>query len=473
MKNKSGAGFPVLLVDDEDEILFSTSVMLRGAGFGTILTESDSRRVLDILAAREVALIVLDLYMPVVPGYDLLKELKASHPDIPVIVMTAADEIESAVECMKAGAFDYFVKPAEKSRLLACVQRAMELHTLRHEVSALTRRLLSDQLEDEKAFEPVITRSPAMRALFRYMEAVSSTGQPALITGETGVGKELVARVLHELSGQSGPFVAVNSAGLDDQMFSDTLFGHCKGAFTGADLAREGLLARAAAGTLFLDEIGDLQMSSQIKLLRLLQEGEYYPLGSDVPKKCDARIIVATNRNLKEMVADDSFRKDLYYRLSYHQLQIPPLRERLEDLPLLVDHFLDQAAQQLRKAKPTPPPELGDYLASYDFPGNIRELNAMIFDAVTRHQKGVLSLASFRDVIGSGRRPSAIDPVAFCRRLRQGEGSAEAMPTLKEAEDSLIAHALKLARGNQGIAATYLGLTRQALNKRLNRRGSE
>lgn len=262
--------------------------------------------------------------------------------------------------------------------------------------------------------------------------------------------------------------VTVNLAGLDDQMFADTLFGHARGAFTGADRSREGLLVQAAGGTMVLDEIGDLSETSQIKLLRLLQEGEYYPLGTDFPARTDARFVLATHRNLKDMVRNGSFRQDLYYRLATHQVQIPPLRCRREDLPILVRHFLHEAAQALQKMVPTPPPELFSYLGAYPFPGNVRELQAMVFDAVARHTRGVLSLTSFHSAIGApAELPQTASPGATGVIIRDATG--ERIPTLKEAEKSLIAQALKMANGNQGLAASYLGIQRSALNKRLAR----
>jgi DNA-binding NtrC family response regulator len=467
---KARVSFPVLLVDDEEEILFSTGTMFRMEGFDNILTESDSRKVMAILEEREVSLILLDLNMPFVSGYDLLKAITASHPDVPVIIMTAANELELAVECMKSGAFDYFVKPAEKNRLLASIRRALELHNLRNEVSMLTRELLSDRSQHDRAFAPIVTRSPKMRSIFSYLSAVAATDQPVLITGETGVGKELVARSLHVASGRKGAFVAVNIGGLDDQNFSDTLFGHSKGAFTGADQLREGLVAKAAGGTLFLDEIGDMTLSSQIKLLRLLQEHEYYPLGSDLLKRCDARIVVATNKDLQEMMAGNGFRKDLYFRLKSHHVTIPPLRERLEDIPLLLEYFLEQAAEELNKARPSYPPQLPDYLASCAFPGNVREFKAAVLDAVACHQKGMLSLAGFQDLIVNRTTSDNSDPLRFVEELDGVSGNGS-MPTLKDAEEALISHALSLANNNQGIAASYLGITRQALNKRLTRKG--
>ena len=462
--------FKILLVDDEEEILFSTKIMLQTEGFNEILEEKDSRNVVSILEKKEISLILLDLNMPFLSGFDLLKAITTSYPDVPVIIMTAANELELAVECMKSGAFDYFVKPAEKNRLTGSIRRALELHSLRREVSLLTNQLLFDNSENHTAFSPIITRSSKMKSIFNYLTAVSGTNQPVLITGETGVGKELVARSIHDASGRQGSFIAVNIAGLDDQMFSDALFGHCKGAFTGADTTREGLITKASGGTLFLDEIGDMSLVSQIKLLRLLQEQEYYPLGSDMPKKCVARIIVATNKDLSQMIKDCSFRKDLYYRLKSHHVTIPPLRERYEDVPLLLNYFLDEAAETLNKVRPTYPVQLLDYLIGYDFPGNIRELKAMILNAVACHQKGILSLTSFRDITENERTSSATDPLVFVQDLRGGFSTAGQMPTLKEANEALITHAMTLAKDNQGIAAAYLGITRQALNKRLTRK---
>jgi DNA-binding NtrC family response regulator len=459
-------GFPVLLVDDEPQALLSASVMLRTAGVKDVITVEDSREVMPLLYRQDVAVVVLDLSMPHLSGKELLHRISHEYPHIPVIIMTATNELETAVECIKSGAFDYLVKPVEKSRFISSVKRAVELCALRNEVSSLKRHLLTDRLEHEDVFAPIITNSKKMRAVFQYVEAIAGSQQPVLITGETGVGKELIARALHELSGLKGNFVAVDVAGLDDTMFSDTLFGHRKGAYTGATEARNGLVAQTSGGTLFLDEIGDLSESSQVKLLRLLQEQTYYPLGSDVPKRTDARIVVATNQDLQKLIQKGKFRKDLYYRLRAHQIHIPPLRERKEDIPLLVDHFLEEAAKSMNKKKPTPPPELMTLLSTYHFPGNIRELRAMIFDAVARHKSGVLSMDSFKETIGQESSMRSFPPSEGSPFL----GISGRFPTLREAEEYLISEALKLAKGNQGIAASLLGITRQALNKRLNRK---
>jgi DNA-binding NtrC family response regulator len=263
----------------------------------------------------------------------------------------------------------------------------------------------------------------------------------------------------------------VNVAGLDDNLFSDTLFGHRKGAFTGADTERKGLIEKAENGTLFLDEIGDLRVESQVKLLRLLQDGQYYPLGSDIAKLSNARVIVATHRDIRSMQAGNDFRQDLYYRLKSHHINIPPLRERQSDLPYLVDHFVAQAAAELGKKRPAPPKELFTLLKNYPFPGNVRELRGMIFDAVSLHSSGILSLDSVRKQIAGNlndrpgdRSPgdgmSEDDPILFPGRF----------PTLREAEDAVIEEALKRAEGNQTIAAELLGVSRRALNNRLRRK---
>lgn len=462
---------PILLIDDEENILFTISMILRTSGFSKVLTEPDSRRVLERLAVEDVGLIILDLYMPHLSGCDLLKELTASYPQIPVIIITAANEAEMAVDCMKAGAFDYLVKPVEESQLLSCIRRADEVCSLRSEVDSLREHLLSDRLEYSEVFAPIVTRNPRMRSVFHYLEAVSPSSQPILIGGETGVGKELAARAIHELSGRTGPFVAVNIAGLDDSVFSDTLFGHRRGAFTGADLDRVGLLAQAANGTIFMDEIGDMTGASQTKLLRLIQEQEYYPLGSDKPSISTARIVAATNHDIPSLITEGAFRRDLYYRLRAHAVYIPPLRERKEDIPLLVASFLEQAAASLGRRKPTPPNDLFSYLASYDFPGNIRELRSMVFDAVARHKGRMLSMESFLEAINTSR--TTLQPQRLCNYydLNACLEALERIPTIKEAEVALIGHALKRAAGNQGVAAVHLGLSRHALNKRLIRKG--
>jgi DNA-binding NtrC family response regulator len=467
---------PVLLIDDEQQFLFSAEITLHAGGLKKVVKCQDSRQALGLLAQQDHAVVVLDLNMPHLPGKELLPQIVEAHPEIPVIVLTAVNEVEAAVECMKAGAFEYIVKPVDDARLLTTIRHAIQIREMRNENDLLKRSLLSDQLEHPEAFAEIITNHPAMRGIFKYAEAIAPTPLPVLITGETGVGKELVAKALHHLSRRQGEFVAINVAGVDDDFFSDTLFGHLKGAFTGADKPRRGLLEQATGGTLFLDEIGDLSLESQVKLLRLLQEGKYYPLGSDMPKMSDARIIAATHQDLAASQRAGTFRKDLYYRLQSHHIQLSPLRERRDDIPLLIEHYLEKAARTLAKKKPTAPRELAKLLRAYPFPGNVRELEGMIFDAVSRHTAGVLSMSSFREKISSnlaGQEKNLLDDNSEQEVARPPMTFTDRLPTLDEAEQILINEALQRAGGNQSIAANLLGLSRRALNNRLRRTSSK
>jgi DNA-binding NtrC family response regulator len=457
---------PVVLVDDEQHFLMSAEFALSSDGITNIKTLNDSRHVESFLKENDVAAIALDMNMPHIPGWELLPKIVRNYPDVPVILITAVNEVETAVESMKAGAFDYILKPVDDQRLTSAIHRALELSQVRAENTRLKEYLLTRELKHPDAFDFIITQSPAMHSIFQYIEAIAATPLPVLITGETGTGKELIARAIHKLSGRTGEFVAENVAGLDDNLFSDTLFGHKKGAFTGAEKDRQGLIERAANGTLFLDEIGDLAIESQVKLLRLLQEKQYYPLGSDMPKMTDARIVVATLQNLETLSQKDVFRKDLFYRLQSHHIHLPPLCERKEDIAPLVDFFMKKAAAEIGKKVPTYPRELVTLLKNYTYPGNIRELEGLIFDAVSRHQSGILSMETFRDKFaksGDLYTESAVE------HDNADINFGDPLPTLKETEQILIAEAMKRADDNQTIAADMLGLTRRALNNRLQR----
>jgi len=463
---------PVLLIDDETQFLLSERLTLASAGIDHIIECQDSREVMPLLSKQVFQAIVMDMSMPHLAGWGLLPQIVANHPDTPVIVITAIDEVETAVQSMKTGAFDYLVKPVDDSRLVATIRRAIELREIRDENVRLKRSLLSGKLEHPEAFSAIVTRNNKMRSIFQYLEAIARTPLPVLITGETGVGKELIAKALHALSGRKGELVPVNVAGVDDNLFSDTLFGHKRGGFTGADRDRKGLIEQATGGSLFLDEIGDLSLESQVKLLRLLQEGKYYPIGSDVVKLTDARFIVATNLDLDSMQQKGQFRKDLYYRLRAHHVHIPALRDRKDDIPLLVEHLLEKAAVTLGKKKPTPPRELFTLLENYPFAGNIRELEGLIFDAVSQHKGGVLSMESIRAKTVQGASsdsPSGADGSQQSQVHDQRIIFTDQIPTLKEAEQQLIAEALKRSNGLQTIAAQMLGMTRRALNNRLSR----
>jgi DNA-binding NtrC family response regulator len=472
LESKGDTLLPILLVDDDTQFLLSSSLILRSAGIQPVVTIDDSSKVMSFLAGNEVAAIVLDLTMPNLPGNELLPMIRQEHPQVPVLVLSGRNEVDMAVDCMKAGAFDYLVKPVEPARFTSSIIRVLDMRSLREEVTTLKQRLLDGKMKDPSAFSAFVTNNRKMLATFQYVEVVAASGQPVLITGETGTGKELIAGAVHALSGRKGSLLAVNVAGLEDTMFSDTLFGHRRGAYTGADQTREGLIAQAAGGTLFLDEIGDLRESSQVKLLRLLDERKYYPLGSDSPRHSDARIVCATHRNLRELMAAGGFRKDLFYRLSAHHIHLPPLRERIDDIQMLVDHFLTEASLLQKKKKPAVPPDLIVLLSTYHFPGNVRELKAMVFDAVIQHKGGVLSLERFRRAIG--REQGTSPPVPSPETTDSGApvSLSGRFPTLKETEEFLVAEAMRRAKNNQGVAASLLGITRQALNKRLIRGAS-
>jgi DNA-binding NtrC family response regulator len=455
-----------MLVDDEPAWLRSLRLTLeRSAGISNIITCQDSRTALDMLDQHEIGLVLLDLNMPHLSGEELLGLIREKKPEIAVIVISGMNQIESAVNCIKLGAFDYFVKTVEEDRLISGVLRAIRMLELERQNREMSSRMLSGELKHPEAFSGIVTTDRAMQAIFSYIEAVAKSTEPLLITGESGVGKELIAKAAHKLSGCRGQMVAVNVAGLDDIVFADTLFGHTRGAFTGADQARRGMIEEAADGTLFLDEIGDLSIPSQVKLLRLLQEGEYFPLGSDRPKRLKARIIVATHQDLALKQGSGTFRRDLYYRLCTHPVHVPPLRERKTDLPPLLDHFLGEAALSLGKKKPTPPRELIQLLSTYSFPGNIRELKALVFNAVSVHRDRVLSMDTFLKTIN---RPETMTNREASRPDGQNLfAGLEHLPTFGEAAELLVEEAMTRANGNQTIAARLLGISQPALSKRL------
>lgn len=463
---------PILAVDDEEKILRSIRVTLRAAGFDNVITCNESRKAIDLIPAHNVELVLLDLTMPHLDGEELLGMINCEFPEIPVIIVTGSVDLETAVRCVKSGAFDYIVKPVEEGRLLSAVTRAVELRELKRENQALRDRVLSDTLERPDSFSRIITNNKKMRAVFQYIESIALTLQPVLITGETGTGKELIAEAIHKASGREGDFVTVNVAGLDENVFSDTLFGHVKGAFTGADSPRKGMVEQAERGTLMLDEIGDMSQASQVKLLRFLQEGEYLPLGLDRPKYANVRIVAVTNEDIPSLIRKGLFRRDLNYRLRTHHIHLPPLRERRDDMQLLVNYFLQEAAESLQKSTPNLPPELYTLLGTYSFPGNIRELQAMVFDATSQHKSGTLSLKVFKSKIadehGSEFESKQSDPEGTDKLT-----FPETLPTLRQAGKLLIAEAMKRADGNQSVAALLLGISQQALSRRLQKESDE
>jgi DNA-binding NtrC family response regulator len=451
---------PVLIIDDDPAVVIGMTGALSSAGVTNVLSCQDSRKVIDLLASTRVGVILLDLTMPHVSGQELLTVIRDGWPEIPVIVVTGVSDVGTAVQCMKLGAFDYLVKAVERTKLTATVSRAIQIRELEQENSSLRKHLVEGELEHPEHFREIITRDERMRSLLMYLESVAETTHTVLITGETGTGKELVARALHAASGRRGELVTVNVAGLEENLFADTLFGHARGAFTGADQQRKGLIERAAHGTLFLDEIGDLSPASQVRLLRLVEAREYYPLGSDVPRLTDARIVAATSRDLGAEAREGRYRRDLYYRLRTHRVALPPLRERPEDIPPLVDEFLREAAAASGREPQRISSQARALLSGHAFPGNVRELRALVYDAVSRHKGGEIPVSVFQTIIGSDAEayPAGTDePLSF----------SGGFPTLRQATEHLISTALERSGGNQARAARLLGISPQALSKRL------
>lgn len=445
---------PVIIVDDEPQILISYDTALRMSGINHIISCGDSRQLMAILSRQTPQAILLDLMMPHLSGEALLPKISQEFPDVPVIVITGKDETQTAVSCMKHGAFDFLVKPVERDRLVTTVRQAVSLAELNRENRALREQLLTGDLKNPELFSKVVTNNPAMRAIFQYIEAIAPSNQPVLVTGETGTGKELLARAIHDCSGRAGKFVSISLAGLDDDVFAETLFGN------GND--GKPVVQQAAGGTLFLDEVGHLSMASQLKLMRLLQEGEFFPVGAERPVHTDARIVVATNQDLKALQDMGRFRKDLYYRLCTHWVHVPALRDRLDDLPMLLDGFLEEAALLQGKKKPRAPRELVSLLSTHYFPGNIRELRTMVHDAMSCHTSMMLSMDVFKKYLFDHRvgvPASSSDSgitVVFGPKL----------PTMNDMKQRLIEEAMRRTGGNKTLAASMLGISRQAISWR-------
>ncbi|HTH14960.1 MAG TPA: sigma-54 dependent transcriptional regulator, partial [Spirochaetia bacterium] len=418
-------------------------------------------RGLTILEERPVSIVLLDLSLPDMGGEDLLPRIQQNHPDIPVLVVTALGDLEAAVRCMTQGAYDYIVKGGDPSRLVSSARRALESRRKGKEIEALRERMQAVTLKRPQAFANIVTGSERMRVLFRFIEAVADTGEPILIQGETGTGKELFAEAVHRASGTRGPFVATNLGGLDDFVVSDTLFGHTKGAFTGADEVRKGMVASAAEGTLFLDEIGDLSPPSQVKLLRFLENREYYPLGSDLARRSNARIVAATNRDLDTLADEGRFRKDLLYRLSTYRIDIPPLRERPEDIPLLCSHFLKTLAQGHESPALTSGAQAA--LLSYSYPGNVRELRGLLLRAKVLAEGATIGRAVVEQLVKLPSSAPDLQAPAEFSLLTQD------LPTIRQAIEALVKEALSRTGGHQAEAAHLLGISPQALSKRLKR----
>ncbi len=481
----------ILIVDDDDLIAERYAIFLHEAGLLRTETCSDSREVLERLSERTFDLILLDLNMPHIDGFEILDQVSEHHPDLHVIVVTGVDTVDTAVECMKRGAFDFLSKPVEGNRLVTAVRHSLQIRSLQEEVVSLSDRIDSARPKRPESFEEIITVSRKMFSIFAYIEAIAASPKSALIIGESGTGKELIARGIHHASGRKGAFVPVNVSGLDDAMFSDTLFGHSRGAYTGAEKARDGLISQAADGTLFLDEIGDLGLASQMKLLRLLQEEEYYPLGSDLPKKARVRIVAATNADLMARQEDGSFRRDLYFRLMAHTVRLPALRDRNEDIEHLLRHFTTQACKDLGKPVLGVSERLIRLLTRYSFPGNVRELQSLVYDAVSVSAGPDVSLRYFEQTLNytdtdeaasamesrneeAGNPGAGLSAIADSPAPERTDGPVtitDGFPKLAEVEAFLIDEALRRSNGNQTVAAVMLGVSQSTLSRRTRRTG--
>jgi len=466
MKKRLYPSFSVLIVDDEPMWLSTMSMALSGeAGINNIIECQDSREVMNIMGRGNVGIVLLDLTMPYLSGEELLSSIAEIFPQVLVIVVTGLNQVEKAVRCIKLGAYDYYAKTTEKDRIVTGILHAIRTIEMQEEARFIHNKMYSDHLETPEAFSDIITISDQMISIFRYIEAIAQSRQPVLITGESGVGKELIVKALYKAGQYETPMVTINLAGLDDNMFADTIFGHKRGAFTGAEDTRKGLAEQADESILFLDEIGDLSLASQVKLLRLLQEGEYYPVGSDRLKRTKARFALATNQDLLEKQRLGQFRKDLFYRLQTHHIHVPPLRERKEDIPLLFKYFVEQAAQEIDIPQPNFPRQVTTLLGQYDYPGNIRELRAMVFDEVNRNQT-TLSLEGFkRKIINqpAGEQWQDIDNsdediIKYFQAIKR-------IPTLSEMEVVLISEAMRRVDGNQTNAARMLGISQSGISR--------
>jgi len=470
MKNPS---FPILIIDDEEDILLSYKMVLHRSGLNNLILCHDSEDALRLLQESKVSVILLDLVMPGVSGKVLLKEIQEQYPQIPVIVVTGTNDVPTAVECMQNGAYDFMLKPVDNVRFSSSVKRALDKFYLELEVESLKGKVFSQKLNHKDVFRRIITANPAMHAIFKYIEAISDSLKPVLVTGESGVGKDLIAQAIHRLSHRTGEYVSVNVGGLDDTAFSDSLFGHKKGAFTGAHTSRKGLVLKAANGTLFLDEIGELENSSQVKLLQLLQNSEYYPLGSDIMKKSSVKIIAATNQDIERLTKSGKFRNDLYYRLNIHRIHIPPLRDRIDDIPILVDHFIDKAATELQRPRPKINRQIISILNKYAFPGNIRELESMIYNAVSMCPGSEFGECIQNSILGGDMKYSASPPLLSNISTSSGGISISYtgnIPTLQQVEEFFIGEAMKKVGGNQTLAAKILGISQSTLSRRFNSR---
>ena len=439
----------VLVVDDEENIRLVLRTLLRKHGYEVEVAES-AEAALGLVDSFGPDVILTDVRMPKMSGLDLLATLKAKNALATVIVMSAYGSIDLALEAIQAGAYDYVSKPFKPDEVVLALRKAEERETLRRE-----NRALKEQISQQAQFESMLAKSPQMVEVFKTITKIADFKTTVLITGESGVGKELVAKALHSRSSRkSGPFVAINCGAIPENLLESELFGHKKGAFTDATSDKRGLFEEASGGTLFLDEIGELPLNLQVKLLRVLQEETIRRLGDSRDVKVDVRIVAATHRDLTAEVKAGRFREDLFYRINVLHVALAPLRERREDVPLLVDHFVAKNNTRLGTRIRGVTPEARKILLEYGWPGNVRELENTIERAMVLCES---------DAIGAGDLPErvreALDPVQV--QLRTGELSVK--KTVAAVEQILITRALKKTGGNRTRAAELLEISHRAL----------
>ncbi len=435
----------ILIIDDEEAIRDAMSQVLKREGY-EVKEAQEGKEGLELFQKQNFHLVFLDLKLPGIKGLDVLSLMKEANPETPVIIITGYSSIESAVEAMKRGAFDYMPKPFTPEELRVITRKALESRRLVFE-----NMYLRQELETKIEFELVIGQSPAMQKVLDIVRRVSPTESTVLITGESGTGKELIAREIHRHSGRrQAPFVVVDCGALVETLFESELFGHVKGSFTGAHETKHGRFEVADGGTIFFDEISNIGPNIQAKLLRVIQEREITRIGSTRPIKVDVRILAATNENLAELVKKGKFREDLFYRLNVVPLHLPPLRERKEDIPLLVEHFLQKYNRRAKKAIKGLNARAIKALVDYDWPGNIRELENTIERAVVLARGETIDL---EDLLTHG----------ITARVAPGAQWPSPPKTLSEMEKEYIKFVLQVSKGNRSAAAKTLGIDRKTL----------
>ena len=448
----------VLVIDDDEGLRRVVEYNLQEEGY-RVITAADGTAGLRQFQASSVDLVLTDVRMPEMDGLDLLARLKAMQPELPVIVLTAHGTIDSAIEAMKLGAFDYLTKPFNRDQLKAAVRKALDVAALASE-----NRQLREVIAERFSFASMIAGARAMRAVTDMAARVAQSDTTVLLEGESGTGKELLAKAIHFHSARArGPFVTINCGAIPEHLLESELFGHRRGSFTGAVADKRGKFEVADGGTIFLDEIGELPLLLQVKILRVLQEHEIDKVGDPRPIKVNVRVIAATNRDLEKMIVDGSFRDDLYYRLAVVSLRVPPLRERTDDIPLLVDHFLTKHAERLGHSRPSVEKTVYSAFNLHNWPGNIRELENVIERALVLDKDEVLGLDDLPD-----RLRTSEHRVANLRMELPDEGIS-----LEDVERDLLLAALEKHNWNQTRAAAYLNISRSTLLYRMQKFGLE